>query len=46
VTGTAFGKDWGATMAAPMVFTLPVLVFFLLVQTRMLGGLTGRSVNG
>ena len=27
---TAFGTDWGGTMAASTLFTLPVLVFFLL----------------
>jgi N,N'-diacetylchitobiose transport system permease protein len=43
---TAFGTDWGATMAASTLFTLPVLVFFLLVQNRMVGGLTTGAVKG
>jgi N,N'-diacetylchitobiose transport system permease protein len=43
---TAFGTDWGATMAASTLFTLPVLVFFLLVQNRMVGGLTSGAVKG
>ena len=43
---TAFGTDWGATMAASTLFTLPVLVFFLVVQRRMVGGLTTGAVRG
>ena len=43
---TSFGTDWGATMAASTLFTLPVLVFFLVVQRRMVGGLTAGSVKG
>jgi N,N'-diacetylchitobiose transport system permease protein len=43
---TNFGTDWGATMAASTLFTLPVLVFFLAVQRRMVGGLTAGAVKG
>jgi N,N'-diacetylchitobiose transport system permease protein len=43
---TAFGTDWGGTMAASTLFTLPVLIFFLLVQKRMVGGLTAGAVKG
>jgi len=43
---TSFGTDWGATMAASTLFTLPVLVFFLAVQGRMVGGLTTGAVKG
>lgn len=43
---TNFGTDWGATMAASTLFTLPVLVLFLLVQNRMVGGLTSGAVKG
>lgn len=43
---TNFGTDWGATMAASTLFTLPVLVFFLIVQGRMVGGLTAGAVKG
>jgi N,N'-diacetylchitobiose transport system permease protein len=43
---TNFGTDWGATMAASTLFTLPVLIFFLLVQRRMVGGLTAGAVRG
>ena len=43
---TAFGDDWGGTMAASVIFTVPVLVFFLVVQRRMVGGLTAGAVKG
>jgi N,N'-diacetylchitobiose transport system permease protein len=43
---TAFGTDWGGTMAASTLFTLPVLVFFLLIQNRMVGGVTAGAVKG
>ncbi len=43
---TNFGTDWGATMAASSLFTLPVLAFFLIVQNRMVGGLTAGAVKG
>jgi len=37
-----FGKgsvDWGAIMAASVLFTLPVMIFFLIVQRRLRTGL-------
>jgi N,N'-diacetylchitobiose transport system permease protein len=43
---TNFGTDWGATMAASSLFTLPVLVFFLIIQKRMVGGLASGAVKG
>ena len=43
---TNFGVDWGGTMAAATLFTLPVLGFFLVVQDRMVGGLTAGAVKG
>jgi N,N'-diacetylchitobiose transport system permease protein len=43
---TNFGTDWGATMAASTLFTLPVLIFFLIVQNKMVGGLTAGAVKG
>ncbi|GAB3646365.1 carbohydrate ABC transporter permease [Streptomyces sparsus] len=33
--------DWGGVMAASTVMTLPVLVFFVLVQRRLVSGLGG-----
>jgi N,N'-diacetylchitobiose transport system permease protein len=33
-------------MAASSLFTLPVLVFFLIIQKRMVGGLASGAVKG
>ena len=44
-----FGKgsaDWGAIMAASALFTLPVLIFFLVVQRRLRAGLFAGAVKG
>jgi N,N'-diacetylchitobiose transport system permease protein len=43
---TAFGTDWGGTMAASTLFTIPVLVFFLIVQRKMVAGVTAGAVKG
>jgi len=43
---TAFGTDWGGTMAASALFTLPVLVFFLAIQRRLASGLAAGAVKG
>jgi N,N'-diacetylchitobiose transport system permease protein len=37
--------QWGPLMAASAVFTLPVLVFFILVQKRLAGGLVQGAVK-
>lgn len=41
-----FGTDWGAIMASSALFTLPVVVFFLVVQKRIASGLTAGAVKG
>lgn len=38
--------DWGAVMAASAVTTLPALLLFLPLQTKMSSGLTAGSVKG
>ncbi|WP_062206735.1 carbohydrate ABC transporter permease [Streptomyces sp. NBRC 109706] len=43
---TNFGNDWGATMAASSMFTIPVLIVFLLLQRRVTGGLSAGAVKG
>lgn len=43
---TAFGTDWGGTMAASTLFTIPVLVFFLIVQRNLVAGITAGAVKG
>lgn len=40
------GVDWGAIMAASTLITIPVIVFFLIVQRRMVAGLTAGAVKG
>ncbi|WP_157996825.1 MULTISPECIES: carbohydrate ABC transporter permease [Streptomyces] len=43
---TQFGNDWGATMAASMLVTLPVLILFLILQRRVTGGMSAGAVKG
>lgn len=43
---TAFGTDWGGTMAASTLFTIPVLIFFLAVQRNLVTGVTAGAVKG
>lgn len=40
------GTDWGAIMAGSTLMTIPVIVFFLLVQRRMAAGLVSGAVKG
>jgi ABC-type glycerol-3-phosphate transport system permease component len=40
------GANWGAIMAASTLFTVPVMVFFLLVQRRLQYGLVAGAVKG
>ncbi|MFJ9178272.1 carbohydrate ABC transporter permease [Streptomyces sp. NPDC102360] len=43
---TAFGDDWGATMAASSLFALPILVLFVYLQRKAVSGLTAGAVKG
>ncbi|MFE4514562.1 carbohydrate ABC transporter permease [Kitasatospora sp. NPDC056783] len=43
---TAFGDDWGATMAASTLFAIPVLILFIFLQRKAVGGLTDGAVKG
>ena len=40
------GAEWGPIMAASTLYTIPVVVFFLLVQRRMTSGLVAGAVKG
>jgi N,N'-diacetylchitobiose transport system permease protein len=42
----AKGTDWGAVMAGSTLVSIPVIIFFLLVQSRMSEGLTAGAVKG
>ncbi|MFJ5676759.1 carbohydrate ABC transporter permease [Streptomyces sp. NPDC093097] len=43
---TQFGDDWGATMAAASLFAVPILILFLFLQRKAVGGLTSGAVKG
>ena len=43
---TLRGTDWGPLMAGATLCALPVIVFFLLVQRRIMFGLTAGAVKG
>ncbi len=40
------GTDWGGVMAGSTLLAIPVIIFFLLVQGRMVSGLTAGAVKG
>lgn len=40
------GTDFGAQMAASLLFSLPVVVFFVIVQRRLVTGMTAGAVKG
>ncbi|WP_418276368.1 carbohydrate ABC transporter permease [Isoptericola jiangsuensis] len=41
-----FSNEWGAIMAASTLITVPVMIFFILVQRRLAAGLTSGAVKG
>jgi N,N'-diacetylchitobiose transport system permease protein len=43
---TNHGTDWGGVMAGSTLYAIPVLIFFLLVQRRVVSGLTAGAVKG
>ncbi|MGP9844767.1 carbohydrate ABC transporter permease [Brachybacterium sp. 107] len=43
---TQNSADWGSVMAASTVITLPVVIFFVLVQRNLASGLTAGAVKG
>ena len=40
------GTDYGAQMAASVVFSLPVVVFFLIIQRNLVSGISAGAVKG
>jgi N,N'-diacetylchitobiose transport system permease protein len=42
----AKGTDWGGVMAGSTIMAIPVIIFFLLVQRWVAGGLTAGAVKG
>ena len=45
-TGSAFAQPWGQIMAATVVVTLPLILLVLILQKRILAGLTAGAVKG
>ncbi|HET6698887.1 MAG TPA: carbohydrate ABC transporter permease [Nocardioidaceae bacterium] len=43
---TQYGTDWGSVMAGSTLITLPVMIFFILVQRRLSAGLVAGAVKG
>jgi N,N'-diacetylchitobiose transport system permease protein len=43
---TNHGTEWGPVMAGSTLFAIPAVVFFLLVQRRVVSGLTAGAVKG
>jgi N,N'-diacetylchitobiose transport system permease protein len=41
-----YGTDWGAVMAGSTLITIPVMLFFVLVQRRLTSGLVAGAVKG
>lgn len=39
-------NDWGSVMAASTVITIPVMIFFIIVQRRLSSGLVAGAVKG
>ena len=40
------GANWGPIMAASTLYTIPVMIFFLIVRRRLVGGLVAGAVKG
>jgi trehalose/maltose transport system permease protein len=45
-TGSAFAVPWGQIMAATVIITLPLVLLVLILQKRIIAGLTAGAVKG
>jgi trehalose/maltose transport system permease protein len=45
-TGSAFAVPWGQIMAATVIVTLPLILAVLILQKRIIAGLTAGAVKG
>jgi N,N'-diacetylchitobiose transport system permease protein len=43
---TQYGTNWGAVMAGSTIITVPVMLFFVIVQRRLSEGLVAGAVKG
>lgn len=41
-----FSVDWGATMAASVILTVPIVILFVSMQRYFVNGITGGAVKG
>ncbi|MEV8251742.1 carbohydrate ABC transporter permease [Microbacterium sp. NPDC076768] len=41
-----YSNDWGSIMAASTIITLPVMIFFVLVQRKLASGMVAGAVKG
>jgi N,N'-diacetylchitobiose transport system permease protein len=40
------GTDFGGQMAASVLFSLPVVVFFMIIQRNLVSGMSAGAVKG
>jgi ABC-type glycerol-3-phosphate transport system permease component len=45
-SGSAFDRPWGQIMAATVIVTVPLVALTLILQKRILAGLTAGAVKG
>jgi trehalose/maltose transport system permease protein len=45
-TGSAFAVPWGQVMAATVIVTVPLILAVLILQRRIIAGLTAGAVKG
>jgi trehalose/maltose transport system permease protein len=45
-TGSSFAVPWGQIMAATVIITLPLIIMVLVLQKRIIAGLTAGAVKG
>ena len=45
-TGSAFAVPWGQIMAATVIVTMPLIILVLVLQKRIIAGLTAGAVKG
>ncbi|WP_238005300.1 carbohydrate ABC transporter permease [Dactylosporangium sp. AC04546] len=43
---SSYYTDWGGVMAASVIFTIPVVIFFLVVQKRLMQGMASGAMKG
>ena len=45
-SGGQVGTDYGGQMAGAVLFSLPVVVFFLIIQRNLVSGMSAGAVKG